>query len=128
MTTEANKKRNAYYKQNRERELNNRRIRDKTYEGFKKVKLNEWKNKTNLKSNNFDLLFERYYNTNNCEICNFKIENHKNNFEKKCLDHHHDSGYMRYVCCNKCNSKLGKTDRLKDKLHLELYRYFNLNK
>ena len=126
MTTEANKKRNIYYHKNRERELETRRKYNRTFEGFKKVKLNEWKNKTNLKSNNFDLLFDRYYYTNECEICNIEIINHKQGADKKCLDHHHDSGYMRYICCTKCNNKLGKVDRIKDKLHLELYRYFNL--
>jgi len=125
MPTEKSIQRNLYYHKNRERELKNRKERRNTFEGYKKIKLNEWINKTNLKSNNFDLLFDRYYYTDNCDICNLQIFNHKNNCEKKCLDHHHDSGYMRYICCNKCNVRLGKVDRCKDKLHLELYRYFN---
>jgi len=120
-----NKKRNEYYHKNRDRELSNRRKRDKTYEGFKKNKLTEWKNKTNLILDDKDNLFFHYYNTNICEICDKELGNHQQGIKKKCLDHCHHSGYFRFVCCNKCNSRLGKVDRIKDKVHLELYRYFN---
>jgi len=41
----------------------------------------------------------RHLKIGNCQICNRK--------EKLCIDHNHQSGYVRGVLCNSCNSGLG---------------------
>ena len=68
--------------------------------------------------------FDRYINSTNCEICNIKYTKKIND---KCLDHNHHSNYLRFICCKKCNIKLGVVDRIKNNLHLDLYRYIIYN-
>jgi hypothetical protein len=68
--------------------------------------------------------FDRYNNSQNCEICNKKYTKITN---VKCLDHCHHCNYLRNVCCSKCNIKLGVVDRIKNILHLEFYRYIIYN-
>ena len=65
-------------------------------------------------------LFWESYQTNNCEICDISFS-----IKRKCVDHCHHTGYVRFIVCNKCNCNLGTIDNNKMKLHLELYRYFN---
>ena len=76
--------------------------------------------KTNTRHMNIlDGDFERYDNCTKCEICNTEFIKKK---IIKCLDHDHISKYVRFICCNICNIKLGMVDRRKHILHLEFYR------
>tara|TARA_R110000822_G_scaffold25688_1_gene77762 strand:+ start:76 stop:831 length:756 start_codon:yes stop_codon:yes gene_type:complete len=69
--------------------------------------------------------YGRYHYTNSCELCNIQFNSEKH-LTKKCLDHHHDSGYMRAICCMKCNSgPLKIFDSRSVRLRDELHRYFN---
>jgi len=78
-----------------------------------------------MKTVDWDILIYKYENIKYCELCDTILnKEHKTN-KRICLDHHHHSGYVRYICCQKCNGGLSKVDRYKDVLHLELYRYFN---
>tara|TARA_E500000318_G_scaffold105758_2_gene113027 strand:+ start:635 stop:1048 length:414 start_codon:yes stop_codon:yes gene_type:complete len=76
----------------------------------------------------FDDTFEKFNNLKNCELCNveFCAVGGKTVKNKKVLDHCHFSNYARFIICHSCNIKNRKKDNLKMKLHLELYRYFNL--
>lgn len=65
--------------------------------------------------------FWESYQTNNCNLCDISFDE-----KRKCVDHCHHSGYVRFIVCNKCNCNLGVIDNNRMKLHLELYRYFNL--
>jgi hypothetical protein len=70
-----------------------------------------------------------FKNTTNCEICNveFNLSKECTN-EQRCLDHDHHSGYKRFICCRKCNSGcIRDYDNLRDKLIIELHRYFRYN-
>ena len=65
--------------------------------------------------------FWESYQTKNCDLCDISFDE-----KRKCVDHCHHSGYVRFIICNKCNRNLGSIDNNRMKLHLELYRYFNL--
>ena len=66
-------------------------------------------------------IFERYENSENCELCNCVFET-KRGSSKKCLDHHHSTGYPRFICCHSCNIKIGKVDRNRNNFSIELLR------
>ncbi len=102
-------------------ELSTKKYR-KTYKGLKSHRKSEWKRKSKIKFYDFDKDYDRYYNCEKCELC----ENQFNNKNVKCCDHDHLSGYFRFVVCNKCNNYLGKIDRKRLVLNLELHRYFKL--
>ena len=73
-------------------------------------------------------LFElNYRNTNNCELCNLQFGSQKIKKEMKCCDHDHHSGYIRFVCCQKCNNHLSRIDSLKNMVLLDLHRYFKIH-
>lgn len=66
--------------------------------------------------------------TNNCQLCNIEF-----NKDKRCcntqriLDHDHHSGYIRFICCRKCNTScIKKYDNKRLYLICELNRYFKL--
>ena len=94
----------------------------KTYPGKKAHKKSEWVKKTGLKETDerLNYIFDRWYFSTNCEMCG---KEYKNDVDR-CMDHHHSTGHFRCVCCNKCNSRLGKVDRLKSSVLLQLHRYF----
>jgi len=80
-----------------------------------------------IKTENWDFLINKYQTIECCELCNVILSRDNKTNKRICLDHDHNSGYARFICCQKCNGFLGKRDNIKDKLHLELYRYFNRN-
>jgi hypothetical protein len=70
-----------------------------TVEGKKTLIIRNWKN-WGVKYPDFDLLYETYINTNNCNVCKkeFKIS------KDRCLDHDHESGLFRQILCHSCNT------------------------
>lgn len=81
----------------------------KTYKGMKSRRISMWKT-NGLKSNNYEEIYERYLNTEICDICNIKLctkgESTNNNF--KCMDHDHSTGLFRNIICNNCNNERWK--------------------
>lgn len=71
-----------------------------------------------------DKVYDIFINTDNCELCNISFIG--KNPPIKCLDHIHINfkNNVRCVCCQPCNLKLGRVDRLKNKMFNELSRYY----
>ena len=103
---------------------NNKEKIKQRYNESQNIKIYNWK-RQGIKSNNFENLFLKWKNTYNCELCNSLLEG-KGTY-KKCVDHHHDLGYVRNIVCAKCNCKRPIVERLQVKLLLELHRYFLRN-
>jgi len=53
----------------------------------------------------YDLIYDMYINTKNCELCKCKFINGDKSTNRKCLDHCHITGKVRNVCCHYCNTK-----------------------
>ena len=53
----------------------------------------------------FDALYEYFITQTNCWICD-KVYNKDIKMDRRCLDHNHDTGEVRYICCNYCNFKI----------------------
>ncbi len=105
-----------YYEENREEIAK----RSKKYSQTKSGKHKGWK-KSGIKI--LEDTYEKFEECKNCELCNVELTTKGKT--RKVLDHDHDSGYARFVCCNNCNIKLGAKDRMMDRVHKELWRYHN---
>ena len=89
---------------NKDRYVEKNRIYAKNYyrtdKGKKLDVIRCWK-RQGIIDGDFDSLYEDYKKTTECMICGQDFSKHK-----KCLDHDHKTGEIRYICCNWCNSKL----------------------
>tara|TARA_R110000765_G_scaffold221227_1_gene325125 strand:+ start:193 stop:681 length:489 start_codon:yes stop_codon:yes gene_type:complete len=94
---------------------------------FEAVQIGRWKAKGMMIGGDWKLFHLNYKNTNNCELCNLQFGSQNIKKEMKCCDHDHHSGYIRFVCCQKCNNHLSRIDSLKNVFLLELHRYFKIN-
>jgi len=68
--------------------------------GQKKQAYNHWK-KRGLNMEDFDNIYDRYLNTDCCDICKCSFENNT-----KCMEHDHKTGEFRGVVCNMCNHNM----------------------
>jgi len=58
-----------------------------------------WKNQ-GIIDGDYESLYNEFVNTKECMICGHDFSKYK-----KCLDHDHDTGEVRYICCDNCNNK-----------------------
>lgn len=89
----------------------------------KRSRINKWKN-TMKYWGTWEELDEIYMKTEICPLCNCKMGQENNSFQKS-VDHDHFSKYVRDIICKNCNNNRGKVDRNKMFVHLELYRTTN---
>ncbi len=104
--------------------IEDRKAHFKIYQQSKNYKEYDWKRNGIIVLDN---TFENYKVTTHCEICNIKLILGKKAKNRKCIDHDHNSGYVRNITCNTCNVKRRVVDTLKLKLHLEIHRYYFKN-
>jgi len=108
-----------YYLKNKDKlKEHNRQYREKNKDKIKEynqtpqrkkiVKISDWKSQ-GIISNDYDVLYERYINTENCENCDCILTvDKKMTKTTRCLDHDHsitDSENVRNILCNSCNIK-----------------------
>ena len=93
-----------YKKNNKEKLKEYSKIYYSTEEGKKKQRINCWKYK-GVKEDNWDILYDIYMNTWNCDICNEPLIEGNETKNDKCLDHDHQTCYYRGILCRECNSR-----------------------
>ena len=103
-----------YYKKNREKRKQQVKEYDKknkeklkeyrqTGKGKKLKRISQWR-RSGVIHRDFDELYEKFINTELCELCSVKLTEDKiNTSTTRCLDHCHESGEFRNVLCNSCN-------------------------
>ncbi len=75
--------------------------------GKKSARISGWK-RWGVKSDDYDVLYEKWKSTTHCEACNVElIEGNKG----KLIDHDHKTGAFRNIVCNSCNIIRGNQDR-----------------
>lgn len=96
-----------YNKQYREKNKQKHKEYNKTPDRKKSYRIHNWKSRGVIHQN-FDELYEKYINTEYCELCNIKLTIDKNTTKTtRCLDHDHETGEVRNIICNSCNRKRG---------------------
>jgi len=80
----------------------------KTYQSQKCYKLNKWKGRGVIlkEDEDWDSVYEYYLICENCEECGVKltIDRYRTS-TTKCLDHSHETGFIRNIVCHSCNMK-----------------------
>jgi len=72
-----------------------------TESGKKSNRIGNWKH-YGIICDDYNALYERYLNTNNCEECGIEI-GHGKGMTCRCVDHDHKTGEVRNILCKGCN-------------------------
>ena len=71
-----------------------------------KMKIRNWKHRgIKLKDNeDWDSIYLFYITCENCELCDRKLtDGNPTTSTTRCLDHDHETGFIRNIICHKCN-------------------------
>jgi hypothetical protein len=112
-----------YYYKNHEAELQKRaelreteeyKLKMENYrqseEGKKSARISGWK-QWGIISDDYDKLYNKWKETNHCEVCNVELIEGNKGQNKKAIDHDHKTGLFRNIVCNRCNVNRGNEDR-----------------
>jgi len=87
-----------YYQKNKQKILEKKILHRQT-EGHKKsFKICDWK-RQGIVDTDYSALYDAYLKETNCYICGNEFKNSRDRH----LDHDHDTGEVRYICCSNCN-------------------------
>ena len=98
-------------KQKEWREKNREKLKqyNKTEACKKSKRISTWK-RQGIITEDYDALYEKFINTENCELCNVVLTTSRYTTKTtRCMDHDHsitDRDNVRNIICNSCNVKL----------------------
>tara|TARA_R110000824_G_C14657270_1_gene617391 strand:- start:19 stop:459 length:441 start_codon:yes stop_codon:yes gene_type:complete len=96
-----------FYEKNKEK-INKRRkeysqhyskIYCQTEKGIKNSRINKWKQR-GIIDEDLSAVYDYYIKQPQCMIC---LKEYKDSYDR-CLDHDHQTGEIRYICCRYCNT------------------------
>ncbi len=98
--------RKNYREKNKEKIAEYKRLWRLTASGRKSNRISHWKFRGVIHPN-FDELYEKFINTELCELCNVQLTEDKDKTKTtRCLDHDHITGEFRNIVCHSCNTSL----------------------
>tara|TARA_R110000851_G_C12908074_1_gene548935 strand:+ start:296 stop:820 length:525 start_codon:yes stop_codon:yes gene_type:complete len=99
-------KKKEYTKQYREKNKDKILEYQQTPAFKKSYRISKWR-RSGVIHHNFDELYEKFIQTEKCELCNVQLTVDKKTTQTtRVLDHCHSSGLFRNVVCHSCNCKL----------------------
>tara|TARA_R110002020_G_scaffold26799_2_gene86667 strand:- start:2856 stop:3326 length:471 start_codon:yes stop_codon:yes gene_type:complete len=69
---------------------------------YKKEKFRKWEKYGLI--DDYEMVYQRYQNTKNCDICNVLLTSYQKGGNQKQMDHCHKTGKFRNILCQRCNS------------------------
>ena len=76
-----------------------RKLYDQSPAGKKSMRIYKWKSQ-GIIDEDLSAVYDYLIKETNCMICFKPYKDSKD----RCLDHDHETGEIRYICCNNCNS------------------------
>ena len=76
-----------------------------TMKAKKKMRIGNWK-QIGIDDEDLELVYDYYINSKECMICGNEF---KNSMDRH-LDHDHETGEIRFICCRKCNINILRED------------------
>ena len=96
-----------YYQKNKDKLKQHQKEYDQTPQGIKSKRIGNWKQR-GLVCEDWDVLYQHYIDTTNCENCDILLTYDKiMTSTTKCLDHCHVTGKFRNILCHTCNNRRG---------------------
>ena len=77
---------------------------NETEKGKKSYRISHWRT-SGVIHQNFDELYEKFINTEHCELCSVELTEGKRTKTTRVLDHDHQTGEFRNILCHSCNAK-----------------------
>ena len=90
--------RSEYRENNKEKRAKEQREYNKTPAGIKSGRIGGWRSRGVIDTD-FDALYDYYSKQTHCMICAKEFKNSRD----RNLEHDHDDGSVRYICCQNCN-------------------------
>lgn len=117
------------YKQYVKNNPESKKKSDKKYgqseKGIKVKRISKWRQR-DIKTIDWDFVYDKYINTKYCEVCDIELTDGKpNTHSTRNLDHQHASGEIRNIVCRRCNIQRKSIDLKHMYVLQELHRYFN---
>lgn len=87
-------------------EVAKQKAKERYYKKHKEIMISKWDKVHNVKlreNETWDDLYKYWKDAKVCNLCNIQLTQ-GNHSSGKCLDHDHNTGYFRQICCRKCNS------------------------
>lgn len=110
--------RKLYYREWRKKNYQYK-VRRTTEEKIMVNRIGNWK-QMGLICDDYEKLYDKFINTEFCELCNVKLtDESKVSNTKRCLDHDHKTGLFRNVVCKCCNGKTDLRCRKDNKLQIK---------
>ena len=81
----------------------------KTENGKRVYTISNWK-KSGLIVEDYNIIYDRWLNSEKCEMCLCEYKMTKGGYLNKCLEHSHITGKFRSICCWSCNAKMRYID------------------
>lgn len=84
------------------------------YENIHFHRINDWKNKQNIKlqeGDDWESVYLWFISTEYCEHCGVALKMGRGP-DSRSLDHDHETGFIRNVLCRSCNSKRVFQDKI----------------
>ena len=101
------------------------------YKDPEKYKKNQvicrWKRK-GLLVEDYNIIYDKWIITNKCDYCNIELQNGQKGLNRKCMEHNHNTGEFRGICCHKCNMNMDDIECRSDSKLKQKYINFHQNK
>jgi hypothetical protein len=97
----------------REKKLEYAKKYNQRPEHKKKLKIKTWEKRGLI--GDYDIIYDKWLNATNCDICKKKFN------KDKCMEHNHQTGEFRSICCYYCNNNMLDNKKVGNNKYKNIY-------